>query len=149
MEGARKLFIFDIKNVLKHRLKIPTKGLSLIWLCLLIGTAFFGVFSPKQALAANPATINFQGKVVDNTTGNVGINVPSTTYTIVFRLYDNSSPTIGANCNSNSQCWWEETQTGVSVTNGVFQVELGSICAFTSACNSTHSGIDFNTNNSL
>jgi hypothetical protein len=149
MEGARNPFILDTKSVLKHRLNLTKKGLSLIWLCLLIGTALFAISAPKSALAANPTTINFQGKVVDNSAGNVGINVPTSTYTIIFRLYDNSSPTIGANCNTNSQCWWEETQAGVTVTNGVFQVELGSICAFTSACTSTHSGIDWSTNNSM
>jgi hypothetical protein len=112
---------------------------------LAIGVALFSLLGlNRTAQAANPSTINFQGKVVNSD----GTNVTDGSYTFVFRLYDNSSPTIGANCNTNSQCWWEETDS-LTVTSGVFQVALGTNCAFTSACLSTHSGIDFNTNSSL
>ncbi len=115
---------------------------------LLILPALVGlliILAPKPAAAANPTTINFQGKMVNAD----GTNVANSTYTIIFRLYNTASPTTSTACASDSSCWWEETNTSVTTTNGVFQVELGSVCALTSACNSGHSGIDFNTNNAL
>jgi hypothetical protein len=118
---------------------------------LLVAPALAGAFvllGQKPALAANPATINFQGKVVNSD----GTNVTNGSYSFVFRLYQNV--TIGTynpntlTCSADTNCWWEETDT-LTVTNGVFQVELGSVCAFTSACNSGHSGIDFSSQNAL
>jgi hypothetical protein len=82
-------------------------GLFLIAGVLTSGLLLFG---GQKAYAANPTTLNFQGKVVNSN----GTNVTDGTYSFVFRLYDNSTPTIGANCNSNSQCWWEETQASVT-----------------------------------
>jgi hypothetical protein len=115
-------------------------------LLFLLGLGCLGLFSlhPKTVLAANPTTINFQGKVVNSD----GTNVTNGSYTFIFRLYDNSSPTLTGTCSGNAQCWWEETDS-ITVTNGVFQVELGTGCALSSACSSSHSGIDFNTNNAL
>lgn len=115
-------------------------------------TAFFAVVflylllvhGAGPARAANPTSINFQGKVVNAD----GTNVTNGSYTFIFRLYDIASPTTSTACASDTHCWWEETDS-ITVTNGVFQVSLGSTCAFASACNSGHSGINFNTNNTL
>jgi|GEM_PF-2871453 len=119
---------------------------NLLWAVIAVCFSLCG--PTKTASAANPATINFQGKVVSNATGLVGTNVADGSYSFVFRLYDSSSPTTTTACNANASCWWEETDT-LTVTNGVFQVELGATCAFSAACNSTHSGINWNTNNAL
>jgi len=102
-----------------------------IFACLSIAGLFTIV--PKGAVAANPTTINFQGKIVDNTAGNVGINIPNNTYSIVFRIYNTASPVTTTACTTTASCLWEETQASVTVTNGVFQVELGSACDLTSA----------------
>lgn len=116
-------------------------------LFLLFGLAGLGLFvlNSKPATAANPTTINFQGKVVNSD----GTNVANNTYSFVFRIYNTASPTMTTSCTSTATCLWQETQASVQVTNGVFQVELGAACALTSAaCNNTAGGpINFGTNN--
>jgi hypothetical protein len=103
---------------------------------------------PKPALAANPATINFQGKVVNSD----GTNPANNTYSFIFRLYNTASPTTATACGSDSACLFEETQASVTVTNGVFQVELGSGCSgglvAANSCNKS-TAIDFSTSNAL
>jgi hypothetical protein len=130
-----------MRQVFTHRKKYLAS--FLLTLPALVG--LFGILAPNTAYAANPTTMNFQGKMVNAD----GTNVANSTYTIIFRLYDTASPTTTNACSVNSTCWWEETNTSVTTVNGVFQVELGSVCALTSACNSGHSGIDFSTNNAL
>src|SRR3954462_12659560 len=116
---------------------------------LLLGLVFIGLFvsRPHLAMAANPTTMNFQGKIVNAN----GTNVSDGTYSFIFRIYNTASPTMTTSCTSTSSCLWQETQSTVSVTNGVFQVELGSACALTSgSCNNTAGGpINFATSNSL
>jgi hypothetical protein len=116
---------------------------------LLVGLACLGplLLAPKTANASNPSTLNFQGKVVNSN----GTNVSDGTYSFIFRIYNTASPTMTTSCTSTSSCLWQETQSTVSVTNGVFQVELGSACALTSgSCNNTAGGpINFATSNSL
>lgn len=113
---------------------------------LLAGLGTLGLFFavPRSAVAANPTTINFQGKVVNNSAGTVGTNVADTSHTIVFRLYNTISPTIGGTCVTGG-CLWEETDTATTV-NGIFQVELGNSggCSFftPAACNNS-TAIDF------
>src|SRR5579872_7277859 len=127
-------------------LKQTLKKTILLLLLVLPGLGIFG--HANKALAANPTTINFQGKVVNAN----GTNVADSSYTFVFRLYQNVNISTynpnAASCASDTNCWWEETDT-ISTVNGVFQVSLGATCAFTSACNSGHSGINFNTQNAL
>ncbi|HET7827488.1 MAG TPA: hypothetical protein VFK97_01305, partial [Candidatus Saccharimonadales bacterium] len=102
---------------------------------------------PPKALAANPATISFQGKVVNSN----GTNVTDGTYSFVFRIYNTSAPTMTTACTSTASCLWQETQASVTVTSGIFQVELGSSCALTSgSCNNSAGGpINFSSSNSL
>ena len=119
---------------------------------LLLGLALLGpLFLLKgSAHASNPATINFQGKIVNAADG-TNIASPNGTYSIVFRIYNTSSPTMTTSCTSTSSCLWQETQSSVTLSNGIFQVELGSACALTSAsCNNSAGGpINFANNNSL
>jgi hypothetical protein len=80
-----------------------------------------GVFLfPVTTQAANPNLINFQGKVVNSD----GTNVTNGTYTFRFRLYTSTAPTDAGNACSANTCKWEESKS-VTVTNGVFQTELG------------------------
>jgi hypothetical protein len=92
-------------------------------------------FSPAQA--ANPTTISFQGKVVNAN----GTNVTDGSYSFLFKLY-----TVA----SSGTAVWTETQSSVTVTSGVFQVNLGSVCPFFTAntCNN-NTPIDFNANPAL
>jgi hypothetical protein len=118
-----------------HKLLLFLAGLGCLGLLLL---------PSKPAQAATPTTINFQGKVVNNTAGNVGINVSDTSYTVIFRLYNSASPTIGGSCTTGG-CLWEETDS-VTTVNGVFQVELGNAsgCSFftPASCNNS-TAVDF------
>jgi hypothetical protein len=98
----------------------------------------FGCLGPaKTAYASNPTTMSFQGKVVNAN----GTNVTDGTYSFVFNLY-----TVA----SGGSAIWTETDSSVTVTAGVFQVNLGANCPFftANACNGS-TPIDFNANNSL
>ena len=65
------------------------------------------------SLAGIPKMINYQGMLTDNS------GTPlSGSYTIIFKIYND--PSAGTKK-------WEETQSGVSVTNGLFNVILGSL----------------------
>lgn len=101
--------------------------------------AIFFALAPV-AHAANPTTLSFQGKVV-NSGATAGTNVTDGTYTFVFKLYTVSS---------GGAALWTETDSSVTVTAGVFQVNLGAVCPFfvANACNSS-TPIDFNANPAL
>lgn len=70
-------------------------------------------FHPKTSYATNPSVISFQGKVVNAD----GTNVTNGSYPFNFVLWDD--PTVGTNR-------WQELSKSVTVTNGVFQTNLGS-----------------------
>jgi len=98
----------------KQNVKFKKEILVLILvisLCLILGVAFL------KAQTGIPQVINYHGKLKD-ATGN-----PLTgTYNFTFRLYD--AETRG------SLVWGPETHNGVSVTDGYFNVKLGSILPF-------------------
>ena len=71
--------------------------------------------------------INFQGKLVNPN----GTNVTDGNYSIVFSIYSVSS---------GGSAIWTETQSPTTVTNGIFQVNLGSVTALPGS-------VDFNTDN--
>jgi hypothetical protein len=91
-----------------------------------ISLLLFVFFTPDSSAAIN-GTINFQGKVINKTTGT---NVSNGNYNFEFRLYSAAS---------GGSLLWTETRTGgnqVTVTDGIFRVALGSVTAL--------SGVDFN-----
>jgi hypothetical protein len=69
---------------------------------------------PALALAQVPQRINYQGYL----TNAAGVPVSAVLKLMTFRLYD--TPTGG-------RALWEETQSPVTVANGVFNVVLGSV----------------------
>lgn len=95
-----------------------------VMLFWVFGFTFFA--AQVNAATGMNKTINFQGKLV----GNNGINVADGSYTVVFSLY--TLPSGGANV-------WTETQN-VTTTNGIFQVQLGSVTTLPGS-------VDFNTDN--
>ncbi len=98
-----------------------------IWIVVLAATAAMvgaivgvSVLSARQPLQAGaPGVMNYQG-YLENSSG----QPISGTVTLRFRIYDASSG--GTNV-------WDETQAGVSVSNGFFNVLLGSVTPLTAA----------------
>lgn len=74
----------------------------------------FTVFLVRPGYAAINPQINFQGKL----TNPDSTNVSNGTYSIVFSIY-----TVA----SGGTAVWTETQSSVTVTDGIFRVALGSI----------------------
>jgi hypothetical protein len=71
------------------------------------------VFCGHSSSAAIPHLINYQGMLTDNS------GTPLTgSYSITFKIYND--PSAGTKK-------WEETQSSVAVTNGLFNVILGSV----------------------
>lgn len=81
-----------------------------------IGCAFVLGIKGQTAHAAINTQINFQGKL----TNPDGTNVTNGTYSILYSIYTVSSGGVAV---------WSETQPSVSVTDGIFNVALGSVSA--------------------
>ena len=79
----------------------------------------FGLRS--AAFSAVPDRINFQGRLLDSNK-----NPKNGTYSMTFRVCDS----LAASC---AGPLWTETQGSVSVTNGVFSIQLGDGTPLTSA----------------
>ena len=87
---------------------------ALIPTLLIAGTILLGVLSTSIAHGAINSQISFQGKL----TNPDGTNVTNGNYSIVFSMYTASS---------GGSAIWTETQPTVAVTDGIFQVNLGSV----------------------
>ena len=93
--------------------------------------SFSVVFTEKSFAATGiNRTINFQGKLVNNSTG---VNVANTSYTIVFTFYNN--PNVG-----QGTALWTETQS-VTTVDGIFRVALGSVTPFPANFNFNWDGL--------
>lgn len=89
-------------------------------LATLVVTGFF-VFSSPSAMAATtlPTKMNFQGRLASSS----GSIMPNGTYNMRFRIY---------NASTGGTVQWSEDRLvsasqGVTVTNGIFSVQLGSV----------------------
>ncbi|HSX35150.1 MAG TPA: hypothetical protein VLF62_05920 [Candidatus Saccharimonadales bacterium] len=100
---------------------------------VLCGVAVWMAVAVVPAHAAINKQISFQGKL----TNTDGTNVTDGTYSVRFRIYTDPTADSTNTCSANS-CKWEETQASVSVSGGVFQVNLGSSTALPAS-------VDFNT----
>ena len=90
---------------------------TLLLLVLALAGLFFSTTKLAYAAAVNGYDrVNFQGKVVNAD----GTNVTNGSYNFDFILYDDD--TAGTNR-------WQELTKSITVTNGVFQTELGSATA--------------------
>ncbi len=98
-----------------------------------IGLLLFS-FSASAATGINKQ-INFQGKV----TNTDGTNVTNGSYTFLFCIYTVSSPSTACTSGADNDAVWRESKS-ITVTDGVFQTNLGDTTAFASL-------IDFNTDN--
>ncbi len=104
----------------------------------LVSLGFLPLLQPQPAQAATGTNqqINFQGKVVNPD----GTNIPNGTYNIEFKIYQDGDGVLGG---GDETLKWTESRLrnnsqGVTITDGIFQVNLGSV-------NSTlGSAVDFN-----
>jgi hypothetical protein len=80
-------------------------------------TASCLLFGITLAQAAVPATLNYQGFLTNPTTGQPLTTVPGSPLTVTFKLF---------NVASGGTALYTEVQP-VSVTNGVFNVQIGSV----------------------
>jgi hypothetical protein len=91
----------------------------------------FLVFTQKTFAATGiNRQINFQGRLVNNTTG---LNVSNGSYSVVFTLYNNPNAGQGT-------ALWTETQN-VTTTDGIFRVALGSVTAIPANFNFNWDGL--------
>ncbi len=81
--------------------------------------AFFAFSTPVHAIQTVPYKMNFQGRLADAT----GTPKADGTYNIIFRIYNSANTAVWTESHlvSNTQ--------GVTVTGGLFTVQLGSITA--------------------
>ena len=110
------------------KLKLKIKLLICLWL---IAYGLWIAVAPAYAAAGLNRTINFQGKLVNKSDGT---NITDGNYTFVFKIYDAAS--------AGNKLWGDDTQTNIAVTNGIFQVALGSPSRTFAADN-----LDFNQDN--
>lgn len=83
---------------------------------LVLALLMLAAVPPHWAQAANsPQKIGFQGKLLDTAS-----NPRNGSFDMTFRIFD--APTAGTEL-------WTETQSGVTVNNGVFTVQLGAVSA--------------------
>ncbi|MGH7246076.1 MAG: beta strand repeat-containing protein, partial [Candidatus Levyibacteriota bacterium] len=125
MKTARR----KIKNKKQQSLFRVLLELFFLAPLVLFGFVFLSS-SHVQAASGINRTINFQGRVINKTSGT---NVTDGNYTFVFKIYDSSS--------AGTKLWGDETQSSVAVTNGIFQVALGSVRSFAT------DSLDFNQDN--
>jgi hypothetical protein len=111
---------------------------------ILVGS--FVLLNTSPALAANPNLINFQGKVVNGSgAASPDTNVTNGSYSFRFCLYTTTTPTTPCSAGANNDAVWRESKT-LTVTNGVFQTELGDTTTMidVSAYTNLYLGINFN-----
>jgi hypothetical protein len=90
----------------------PSRLVAAVLLLLLAST------SP----ASVPGLINYQSRLLQDGTPAEGV------YTVTFRIFDHPTSSTGGPCGSpGARCVWEETQGGIVVTKGVFNVLLGAV----------------------
>jgi hypothetical protein len=100
---------------------------ALIPTILIIGAISFSIFASSVARGAINNQISFQGKL----TNPDGTNVTNGSYSILFTIYS------GGTTGGGGSSVWTETQSP-TVTDGVFQVNLGSVTSLPGS-------VDFNT----
>ncbi len=83
---------------------------------LFVVAVFIIACSAVISEAVVPRRINFQGKLLDKNK-----NPRNGTFDLTFSIWDSGPATSGGTM------LWSETQSGVSVTNGVLSVQLGAV----------------------
>jgi hypothetical protein len=100
---------------------------------------------PKKAFASTGINqeLSFEGKIVNSSSG---VNIPDATYNMEFKIYSGGTATGGGTLEWTEDYLVGSASVGVAFTSGTYQVNLGSVCAFTGgACETyTNSAINWN-----
>lgn len=122
---------------MRKRPHVRTRAVNKWLMAPLLGLAvFMAIFAAvRPAQAATSSNLNFQARLL--TTG--GAPVADGSYNIDFKIY-NADSTTGTVGTCTGACLWEETRTnagghGVTVIDGYFSVNLGSVTALPSTIN--------------
>jgi len=120
-------------NQIKHKILAPIVGFAymrtLLLAILFVGAfSYLGFSSYARAAATTPATINYQGRLLNSA------NVPlAGNYTFRFSLWNSAdwqaSDTTGAGAvdiTSPRYAGWQETHALTTATFGLFNISLGS-----------------------
>src|SRR3990167_3792620 len=120
-----------------------SKTLLLLALCLLLTASW--LLPSRTGEAAIYSTINFQGKVVNSS----GTNIADGTYNMQFKLYTGGNGIIGGG--DETLEWTEErlnnNSQGVTITDGIFQVNLGSVTSLPDIFNNNTVWLSMNVGN--
>jgi hypothetical protein len=135
-------------NRIAHHKRTPLLRVALVGALLLIpGVLAISFLNPSTANASTGTEqeMSFEGKIVNNT----GQNITDGSYNMEFRIYTGctNEPTSSTGC---TPVWTEDylnnNSQGVSFTSGTYEVNLGSICSFTtSSCeNNSNTAVNWN-----
>lgn len=114
---------------LKQKSKLYLLIASLNVVMMLIFVVLTGSSTPVSAAAGINPQLSFEGKIVNSN----GTNLSNGTYNMQFKIYQD-----GNNMGSGSTLKWTENRLvggagGVTLVDGTFQVNLGSVTAFGSS----------------
>jgi hypothetical protein len=105
------------------------KFLALLRTSVFLAAVFtaFAVIGSQPAMAAGNPDMSFEGKI----TTSAGVNVPDGSYNMEFKIYTGCTNNTGTGCtNVWTEDWLIGASNPVTFSSGTFQVNLGSICAF-------------------
>jgi hypothetical protein len=97
------------------------------FLVVLVISSILYLTSSVHAASGINEQINFQGKIV---AASGGMNIANGNYDIEFKVHNHDSNSGGGIGACSGSCLWREAHDNVSVTDGIFRVNLGSLNAF-------------------
>ncbi len=97
-------------------------GIGVLFVLLLGVFSYTRAYMPTRVYAATSSALNFQSRLYNNSGGTVADG----TYSVQFKLYD----ALSGGTNE-----WTETQASLTVKNGYFSAQLGSITPFAGTIN--------------
>ncbi len=110
-------------------------------------SATAALMSPQPATATINRMVSFQGKVTNSN----GTNVTNGSYNFTFRIYNHPSNNPSGAC--SGACLWQEASKSLTVTDGVFQTNLGDATSLPGSIDfnsdTIYLGITFNGDNEM
>ncbi len=120
--------------------KVRGKTLVLFWLAILGVVVVW--FSPSKVFATSGINqqLSFEGKVDTS----AGVNIPNGTYNMEFKIYSGGTATGGGTLEWTEDYLVGGSGGGVTFNGGTFQVNLGSVCAFSGGSCETYTNTPIN-----